>query len=165
MEKSSLMMIVIIVLLVALLGTVVVVTFYALNLVQDMEAGLYYAQTWDRTPRPTRPDEVNRVMVGGAIITNLASETGGVGPMARIQVVVGYDNTQGRDSDAIAELIEEQMTHIRMTALDSIGSRTYRELSSRDGRLDLADEILQTLQNDFMTNMIVEVGFYEFILP
>ena len=164
MEKSSLMMIVIIVLLVALLATVVFVTFYAFNLVQNMEAGMNQA-AWDRTERDPRPDEINRIMIGEPIITNLATETGGIGPMARIQLVVGYDNTQGRESTDISNAINEHMTHIRMLALDSIGSRTYRDLSARDGRQDLAEEILRTLQNDFMTNMIVEVGFYEFILP
>ena len=164
MEKSNLMMIVIIVLLVALLGTVVGVTFYAFNMVQSIEAQAAAAAAgWDRTPRQLHPDEIGRIMAGESILTNLAGPGGG-GNMARIQVVIGYDNTQGRESNDIAELIYDQMTHIRIVALNSIGSRTAEELSAIDGRNVLAAEILDRLQNDFRTNMIVEVSFYEWVI-
>ena len=164
MEKGNLMMIVIIVLLVALLGTVVGVTFYAFNMVQQMEAAGQGLLDWDRTPRELHIDEINRVMVGDAIITNLATDPGGRSGTARIQVVVGYDNTQGRESDDMSQLIADNLSSIRMTALDAIQSRTYQDLIARDAMRNLGDEILERVKNDFRTNMIVEVRFYEWIV-
>jgi len=165
MEKSNLMMIVIIVLLVALLGTVVGVTFYAFNMVQNMEqAATRAAEGFDRTPRQLTPEEIGRVMIGDAIITNLATDDGRSGGTARIQVVVGYDNTDGRESDEMRERLEEQITYIRMVAMDRIGSRTFVELTAPGARERLSEEILEILVNEFMTNMIVEVGFYEWIV-
>ena len=163
MEKSNLMMIVIIVLLLALLGTIVGVTFYAFRMVQNMEQA---AQDWDRTQRDLRPDEINHVHIGAAIVTNLSTDTpGGVAnSMARVQLVVGYDNTQGRESSDISQVINEQMTLIRMMALDALGSSTYGELTSQDGRSALSRRLLLDLQNEFMTNMIVTVGFYEWMI-
>ena len=164
MEKGNLMMIVIIVLLVALLGTVVGVTFYAFNMVQQMEAAGQGLGDWDRTPRELRIDQINRVLVGDAIITNLASDAGGSSGTARIQVVVGYDNTQGRESDNIARQITEQLTTIRTIALEAIQNSTYQELTARDAMANLGADILLSLQNQFMTNMIVEVRFNEWIV-
>ena len=164
MEKSSLMMIVIIVLLVALLGTVVGVTFFAFNMVQQMEAAGPPELGWDRTPRELRPDEINRVMIGDAIITNLASDTGRSSGTARIQVVVGYDNTRGSDSDEISRIITEQMVHIRTVSLAAIQNRTYSDLVARDAMSSLGAEILERLQGDFRTNLIVEVTFFEWIV-
>jgi len=164
MEKSSLMMIVIIVLLVALLGTVVGVTFYAFSMMQNMESATQETAGFDRTPRQLTPDEIGRVPIGDSILTNLATDSGGSGRVARIQVVVGYDNTQQGESDAIYTRINEQMDFIRMEALASIRNRTYQELSARDGMDSLAAEILETLQNEFQTNLIVDVRFSEWIL-
>ena len=164
MEKSNLMMIVIIVLLVALLGTVVGVVFYAFGLIRDMEAA-GVGQGFERSVRTLQADQINQVMIGEPIVTNLARADGGLSnSIARVQVVVGYDNTQGRESDDANALINDNMTVIRMIALDSIGRRTVEELSSQGGRDALRDELLETLQNDFRSNMIVSVGFYEWII-
>lgn len=165
MEKSNLMMVVIIVLLVALLGTVVGVTFYAFNMVQSMErAAAQGALGWEREVRTLRPDEIGRVTVGDAIITNLATEGGGSGGTARIQVVIGFDNTQSRESQDTYAMINEHISHIRNVALASIQGRSYNEMTSRDAMRDLGDELLERLQNDFQSNMIVEVSFSEWIV-
>ena len=162
MEKSNLMMIVIIVLLVALLGTVVGVTFFAFNMVRSMEA---QTEAFERAQRDLNPDEINHVMIGDAIVTNLASDAGVVSNnIASVRLVVGYDNTQGRESDDVADRINEHMTYMRMVALASIGNRTFAELNNQGGRDALAEELLRTFQEDFRTNMIVSVGFYEWII-
>ena len=164
MEKSNLMMIVIIVLLVALLGTVVGVTFYAFNMVRTMEEQAATAG-FDRTQRALHPDEINYVMIGEPITTNLSTEAGTMSNnMARVQLVVGYDNTQARDSITISQLIDSQMTYMRMVALESISRRTFTELTVQGGRDALIAELLETFQNDFRTNMIVSVGFYEWLI-
>lgn len=163
MEKSNLMMIVIIVLLVALLGTVAGVTVYAFNMIRAME-NVQHPDHWDRTPRELHPDEIGRVVAGDSILTNLSTEGGASSAVARIQVVVGFDSTQGRESDEMEELIMENMLYIRTTALDAIGSRTYQQISAPGGRDELAAELLQRFQDDFRTNMIVDISFYDWII-
>ena len=164
MEKSSLMMIVIIFLLVALLGTIVGVTFYAFNMVQNMEAQAA-GFGFERQVRVLHPDDISYIMIGEPITTNLAAEGGAIGNhMARVQLAVGYDNTQGRESNEAAQLIQENMTVIRMMAIDALGNRTFQELSTQGSRNELAYELLYSLQNDFRSNMIVSVGFYEWMI-
>ena len=164
MEKSNLMMIVIIVLLVALLGTIVGVTFYAFNMVRGMEAAAANAAGWDRTQRVLHPDEIGRIVIGDPIVTNLYTAGSGAGGHARIQIIVGYDQTQGRESSDMAQLINEQMDTIRTIALASIRNYTMQELAARNGMDILAAELLETLQNDFRTNMIVEISFREWMI-
>ncbi|MCL1998320.1 MAG: flagellar basal body-associated FliL family protein [Turicibacter sp.] len=165
MGKSNLMMIIIIFLLVVLLGTVVGVAFFALNTVQNMEAAAAAAaQGFDRSPRQLRPDEIGRFMVGEPIVTNIANEFGSANPVTRIQIVIGYDLTRGQESTDIAQTIEENIIHIRTVALNTIGSRTYQELTASDGMANLSAELLDRLQNDFGTNLIVEISFYEWII-
>ena len=165
MEKSNLMMIVIIVLLVALLGTVVAVTLYAFNMVQNMETMAAHDGGWDRSVRTLLPGEITYVMIGDPITTNLSTADGGArGNLARLQLTVGFDNTQGSESDDMATRLEEQAVSIRMMALDIVGNRTIDELSAQGARDVLAAEILEILQHDFRTNMIVSVGFYEWLI-
>jgi flagellar basal body-associated protein FliL len=162
MERSSLMMVVIIVLLVALLGTIVGVAFYAFNMMQNIDAQTALV---DRGQvRVVRPEDVGRIPVGSAIITNIVSETGASGRVARIEVVVGYDQTDGRNSEEIARRINGQLDYIRSIALQSIRTHTYEELSRIDAMDNLSEELLEALQNEFNTNLIVAVTFNEWIV-
>ena len=164
MEKSSLMMIIIIALLVALLATVVGVTLFAFNAFQNMETAAHADHSWVREERILHPEQITRIPIGDSIITNLASDGGNFGGVARVQVLVGYDNTQGSDSNAIASRINDQMTLIRTITLAALQERSYQELTARGAMDDLGADILYRLQNDFMTNMIVEVSFYEWMI-
>ena len=167
MEKSNLMMIVIIVLLVALLGTVVGVTIYAFRMVQSIEAQADGTRGpgFDRNVRPIYPEEITHVLVGEPITSNLVSATGGhSNHIARVQVVVGYDNTRSAESEEVAQMIEDNMITIRLMAMDMIARRSAAEMTSIDGRDALRDELLTALQNDFRTPLIVSVGLYELIV-
>jgi len=166
MEKSSLMMIIIIALLVALLATVVGVTLFAFNMVQNMETSTQHVeQGRDRTPRELTPEQITRVAIGDSIITNLATEGGsGFSGVARVQILVGYDNTQGSESVEIANRIDSQTTLIRTITLAALQERSYQELTTRGAMEALGADILERLQNDFNTNMIVEVSFYEWMI-
>lgn len=166
MEKSNLMMIVIIVLLVVLLGTIVAVTVYAFSAVQNLETTMQTGTEFDRTPRTLLPTEIGRIPVGEPITTNLAApaESSSPGRMARIQVVIGYDNTLGQESDEMAIVLTEQMDYIRSLVLEHIRERTSEELSGREGMNLLSSSILETLQNAFRTNVIVGVYFNEWVI-
>jgi flagellar basal body-associated protein FliL len=164
MEKSSLMSVIIIVLLVALLGTIVGVTIFAFSVINNFDAA-QQLEGFDRTPRQLLPSEIGRVTMGEPILTNTAAEGGGVGRVVRIQFSVGFDNTQASDSTEIEQMLEDHMDYIRAMALASIRNRTITELSDRDGMRLLGDELLETLQNDFRTNMIVAIYFNEWALP
>ncbi|MCL1986593.1 MAG: flagellar basal body-associated FliL family protein [Firmicutes bacterium] len=162
MEKGNLMMIVIIVLLLALLATVIGVTFFALNTIGSIQQDAFQAG-FDTTPRVLAADEISRVPVGEAIITNVINETTSRDSTVRIQVVVGYDNTQEADSTAISDLINEQTIFMRSVALERIRARSHQELAAPGGMEALSAELLEIFQNEFRTNMIVSVDFYEWM--
>ncbi|MCL2398214.1 MAG: flagellar basal body-associated FliL family protein [Defluviitaleaceae bacterium] len=161
-SKGNLMMVVIIVLLVALLGTVVGVAIFAFSAVQDL--GSVAANVdFDRNPRVLLPNEIGRLPVGEPIVTNISGGVGSSG-IARVQAVVGYDQTQGSTSNEMARTLDEQMDFIRGVVIESINSRTYAELSGTEGMRNLSAEVLETLQNAFRTNMIVDVTFREWVI-
>ena len=164
MEKSNLMMIVIIVLLVALLGTVVAVTVFALSAVQEIGTSIHADDGWDRTPRTLLPTQIGRVSIGDPITTNLAADAGSPSRHIRVNMSIGYDNTQGRESEEKAQMIEAQMDYIRSIILESLRTRSYNEISARDGTRLLQDEILDALQNQFQTNMIVGVFITDWLV-
>ena len=164
MEKSNLMMIVIIVLLVALLGTVVAVTVFALSAVQEIGASVHADDSWDRTPRTLLPTQIGRISIGDAISTNLAADAASPSRHIRVNMSVGYDNTQGRESEEMADMLAEQMDYIRSIILESLRARTYSEISARDGTQLLQDEILLALQHRFQTNMIVGVYITDWLV-
>ncbi|MCL2015236.1 MAG: flagellar basal body-associated FliL family protein [Defluviitaleaceae bacterium] len=163
MEKGNLMMIVIIVLLLALLATVIGVTFFALSTLGNIQQEQHLAG-FDTTPRALAANEIDRVLIGDSIITNVANETTGRTSTASIRVVIGFDNTQESESAAISELINQQTIFIRSVALERIRSRTYQELAAPGGMESISAELLEIFQNEFRTTMIVSVDFYEWIL-
>lgn len=163
MERSNLMMVIIIFLLVALLGTIVGVLIYAFSMFQNMD-GDGFGLNWDREMvRELRPEEINR-MVLEHTTTNVPNENGTITHAARIQVVIGYDNTQRRESDDIRERLEQQRVLLQSTALSIISRTTQETLNAPNGRDLLADAILEALRDAFNTHLIAEVTFLDWFV-
>jgi flagellar basal body-associated protein FliL len=162
MERSNLMMVVIIILLVVLLGTIVGVAVFAFSAVQDLGNVAAHSE-FERSPRVLLPSEIGRLPVGEPIVTNISGGVGGSG-IARVQAVVGYDQTRGNESAALARTLEDQMDFIRGLVIQSLNSRTYAELTGTEGMSNLSAEILEALQNAFRENGIVEVTFREWVI-
>jgi len=162
MEKNKLMMIVIIILLIVLLGTVVAVSMYVLNIMksQPTTGGNNIPQVSQGLTR----DEITMISLGDPILTNLQVSEDGKTHNARITIEIGYDNTKATDSDALANMLNNQIKYARSIALACIYSKTFEELSKPDGMETLADEIKKRLQDEFLTTLIVDVNISDHIL-
>lgn len=165
MEKSKVMMIIIIVLLVALLGTVVGVAFYIMNMVRNTQTTPNeYTATTDHITKHLKPEEITKVSLGDSILTNLAKGEDGKSYIARIKVLVGYDNTVKKESDAFAEVLTNNMEFMRSIALSCLRNSTYEDLTSDGGESALADRIKTMLQSEFDTTLIVNVYFDDWLI-
>jgi flagellar basal body-associated protein FliL len=165
MERSNLMMIIIIFLLVALLGTIVGVLIYAFSVFQGFDED--GRPPWDREAirRELEPEEINRIELSHTL-TNVANEDGSITHVARIQVVIGYDNTAGRDSNDIGERLRNQTLFLQSTVLSQISNMTREVLAGPHGREVLRDALLETLRDAFNTHLIADILFLDwFVVP
>jgi flagellar basal body-associated protein FliL len=159
MEKNKLMMIIIIALLVLLLGTVGAVSFYVLNLVRsqpDPDAPSQIA-------RGVTLDEIESISLG-EFVTNLAKTEQNKDRLIRISLSLAYDKTDKKASEALVEKINQHHHIARSIALACILSSTYDELIIPDGLANLADKIRVRLQEEFESNLIVDVYIDDWLL-
>lgn len=165
MEKGKFMMIIIIVLLVVLLGTVVGVSFYVLNLVKNQAAlsGDGDANA-SQVVRNLNIEETTSFSLGNSITTNLADSVDGSAHIAKIGVLIGYDNSVKDASAAFAETLTAQTDYARSIALACIRKYTYEELNAEDGQAVLSEDIKTKLQDEFNTTLIVKVSFDDWFL-
>jgi flagellar basal body-associated protein FliL len=161
MEKGKLMMVIIIVLLVVLLGTVLAVSFYVMNLVSKQAEASGLNPQSEYAGKVLTQDEITKVTLGDAITTNLAKGPDNKDHVAKLRVVIGYDNTVKEESAAFEATINANLEYARAVALACIYSSTFEELSNPDGMANLANKIKEQLQDAFKTNLIVDVYFSE----
>jgi flagellar basal body-associated protein FliL len=166
MDKGKLLMIIIIVLLVAVLGTIVGVAIYAMSWIQNMANN---PDSGDGTRAPAQihltPEDIGKISAGDSFTTNLSAPDGGESKhIAKIGVLIGYDKTQGKLSDELAAKLTAELDYIRTVVLSCIRNSTFEDLSQKDGSATLTGAILERLQDDFNTNMIVDVYISEWVL-
>ena len=162
MEKNKFMMIIIIVLLVVLLGVVAGFSVFVIN--GGLNPSAQEQVTREQPVKVLGFDDIVRVSLGEPITTNLAvGETGGK-HVARLGVLIAYDNTQGKVSTAFAELLDRNMEYARSLVLACIYASTYEELSGPDGMATLERTIKERLLDEFETSLIVDVNISERVL-
>jgi len=164
MGKDKLMMIIIIALLVIILGTVAGVSVYLINLMNKQANG---EATGDETIAAVialKPDEMTPVVLGDEILTNLAKGPENKQRILKAQVVLRYDNTQGKASTDFATLLEINVDVARSIALACMRSQTGEVLETPEGQDDLAVLIKTRLQEEFHTTLIVDVMFRNWLL-
>ena len=164
MEKGKLMMVVIIALLVLLLGTVLAVSFYILNMVNQAASAEAQGTQSESVSKELTQDDLTKVPLGAAITTNLAKGADGKSHMAKIGVVVSFNNTVEVESEAFAATLNNSLDYARSIALACIYSSTIEELSDPDGIANLANIIKEKLIDAFGTTLITDVFFNEWTL-
>ena len=163
MEKSKLLMIIIIALLVLLLGTIVGVSMYALRLFNEVGTGDGSGvASGPQVVRILNREDISIVSLGDPITTNLQSGADGRARFAVVSVNVGYDNSVRNESDAFGQLLESQIPLARSVALRCLYGKTFDELRDPDGIAELENEILEMLQQEFNTSLIVEVTLSDY---
>ena len=153
-DKNKPLMIIIIALLVILLGTVAFALFYFLNLTDQFtnETG----KTFESGVRLT-VDQIEPVTLSSPISTNLLSTDDGVKRYVKINLSIGVNNTDKKESPKILESLRNNEMITRDIVLSILGGQTFEELSLIEGQELLKDNIKTRLQEEYNTNLIVQV--------
>ena len=158
MDKSKLMMIIIIVLLVLLLGTVVGVTFYLINMVDnepEHDFGGPVAEV------QTRLRDVEPIYLGDdAVTTHLAPGPDGRAGTLRTSIVVGIDKSGDEaEADEFMGQFVHRISLARALAIEILNGLSYEEVRTPEGQSAAGEIIMRRLQEQFETNLIVSVHF------
>ena len=152
MEKIKPLMMTIIVLLVVVLGGVGFMVY-------SMQGMTGYA-----SHEPVRTEgsqmltlaQIEKVALSQPIRTNLLS-TGNAQHYVNINLAIGVNNTDSRDSPKILESLRSSEPVIRDVVLSVIRSQTFNDLSQPEGQDLLREHIKTQLQETFDSNLIVQV--------
>ena len=109
-------------------------------------------------------EEIYDINLNGPIRTNLAKSIDGSSHVISIELSVGINNTVKRESIAMIDLITEKEQVVRNVALTVIRKKTIQELERPDGLEILERDILNRLQEQFNSNLIVRVIGSDMIL-
>jgi flagellar basal body-associated protein FliL len=164
MEKGRLMMIIIIVLLVVLLGTVVAVSFYVLNMINNQNEALANGTAVITDVKDLKASDLTSVTLGDSFNTDLQPGIDGKRHMLRIRVHFRYDKTDEKLAEEFATFIEANINVARSIALNCITSKTAEDVDNNDDIALLAEEIKDQLKLELDTNLIHDVYFDDKIL-
>lgn len=157
MEKNKVMMISIIGLLVVLLGTIVGLGIFTINSLKKSEEP--NVKTEESTERKLlKKDELTVIELKEPINTNLpVGEDGKDTHVVRLNLSLAVNNTVKKESDSTIAIISGKEIIVRDLVLDILKRKTYEEIKKPDAREILKEEILQSLKDEFDTDLIVAV--------
>ena len=154
MDKQKTLMIIIISLLVVLLGAVAFVSVYVLK-ISDRYAN-EPPRTYDTGTRLT-VNQIEKVPLSSPISTNLYSKNDGVERYVKINLSIGINNTDKKESPKMLESLVKNEMVTRDIVLSILRNQTYEELTQPEGQELLKDHIKARLQEEYDTNLIVQV--------
>jgi flagellar basal body-associated protein FliL len=165
MEKNNkFMMIIIIALLVAMMGTIVGVSLYVLNLMNNQAEEIEGSRV-PQTIKKLAMEEITSIIIVEDDVTNLQPGADGRdNHFVRLSIQVGIDNTEKRDSEAVIAQINWNLERARMVVKTIVYAKSRDDLRHEDSFLLLADEIKLALQETFESNLIVEVIIFDFLV-
>lgn len=104
------------------------------------------------------PKDINTIKFKDPITTNLErTETGKNSHMVQLNFSIGVDNTKKKDSKEISTLITEKEDIIKHNVISLISKRTYDDMMKSDAKEQFVSELLQKLQEEFNSNLIVSI--------
>lgn len=150
---SKKFMIIIVLLLVVLIGGVATLGYVVMKKPADDK------ETLDvNNADELKPKDINTIKFKDSITTNLErTETGKTNHMIQLNFSVGVDNTKKKDSKEISTLITEKEDIIKHNVISLISKRTYDDMMKSDAKEQFISELLQKLQEEFNTNLIVSI--------
>ena len=165
MESNKGMLIVIMILLIVMLGAIAGASIVLLRTLGNQEAsGTGASGGQVSAGRLLNQEDITKVELGDAIVTNLLPGSDTRAHNARIGVMLGFDNTLGKISTDFETLLNDNLGFARSIALACIRNSTYDDLTERGGSERLATNIRMRLQEEFNTNLIVDVYFIEWVV-
>ena len=147
-------MIVIIALLVVLLGAIGFVSFFVLR---TMGGNTQSAQGTEAPVTKLTLDQIEKVSLSSPISTNLLSGNDGVEHYVKINLSVGVNNTDKKESPKMVSSLQSNEMVIRDIVLGILRNQTYEDLTVPEGQDLLKDNIKTQLQDEFNSNLIVQV--------
>jgi flagellar basal body-associated protein FliL len=108
------------------------------------------------------PADIETVKFKEPITTNLAiSASSSKTHMIQFSFSVGVNKTVKKESAAMAALLQEKEDIVKRAAIDLISRKTPEQIETPEAKNIFAKELLDRLQNDFDTNLIVDIYVYE----
>jgi len=154
LDKSKPLMITIIALLVILLGAISFASFY---FVRTMEKNASGASNTLTQATHLSVDQIEKVSLSSPISTNLLNGKDGVEHYVKINLSVGVNNTDKKESPRMLSSLKSNEMVVRDIVLAILRNQTYEELTNPDGQDLLKDNIKTQLQDEFKSNLIVQV--------
>ena len=153
MDKNKPLMIIIIALLVTLLGAVGFASVFLLKISDRYTEGTVKpAETGIRLT----VDQIEKVPLSSPISTNLYS-VNGVEHYVKINLSIGINNTDKKASPGMLESLNRNEMVTRDIVLSILRNQTFDDLSLPEGQELLKDHIKTRLQEEYDTNLIVQV--------
>lgn len=158
MEKNKIMMIAIMVLLVVLLVTIGVGFFITLK---NLNAG---AASSEEEERVVVQEDIKLLKLEDSIYTNLRKGIDGKDHIIKVSLSLGIDNTKEKQATEFIETLIEKEVIVMDVAIGVLRNKTYEELQKSDTQEVLREEILSKLQQEFNSNLIVNVYMSDLFL-
>lgn len=108
--------------------------------------------------------DIVQVPVTEAIKVNLLPGDDGVEHYALIEMSVAVYVTENKDAEKIQKELVDNEIIVRHTTIEILRNKTYQDLKMPNAQQNVSRDVLNSLQDIFKTNSIVEVYFGEFFL-
>ena len=154
MDKSKPLMIVIIALLVLVLGAISAASFFLIRSLGKNNAPVVSAEA---PVTKLTIDQIEKVPLKTPISTNLSAGHDGVEHYVKINLAIGVNNTDKNESPKMLSSLESNEMVVRDIVLGVLRSQTYEDLTVPEGQDLLKDNIKTQLQEEFNSNLIVQV--------
>jgi flagellar basal body-associated protein FliL len=162
MEKQKLFLIIIISLLVVLLGSVGFVSFYGFRLLSAL--GTPQEEIKTENVGKLKLEQIEKVPLSSEITTNLSPSDNGSEHYVKIQLAVGVNNTDKKESSEILESLVSNETVTRDIVLGILHGQTYEDLRLPEGQDLLKESIKMRLQEEYGTDLIAQVYISDLVL-
>ena len=160
MEKSGVLLGIIILLLVALMGTTVGISLFTIRTINDLRGDYPFIR---EGPRDLRIDEMTTVRLPSQV-TVVTSPCQTVNRQVQVEYAIRLDATQGRESDTIEQRVNDHRDEINIRVLEIVQSYTLDVLVSTGKANVIAEQLLDWLQDQFQSNLIVGVSVAQWII-
>ena len=154
MDKSKPLMIIIIALLVVLIGAISFVSVFFIKTMGHESTGVSGAET---PAAQLTIDQIEKVPLSSPISTNLSSGNDGAVHYVKINLSIGVNNTDKKESPKMLASLQNNETVVRDIVLGIVRSQTYEALTATEGQELLKYNIKTQLQEEFSSNLIVQV--------
>jgi flagellar basal body-associated protein FliL len=108
------------------------------------------------------PADIETVRISEGITTNLAMSKGSSkSHMVQFNFSVGINKTVKKQSQAMIDLVTSKEDVIKHLAIDIISKKTPEEINNPNSRENFAKELLERLQNEFDTDLILDIYIFD----